>query len=132
MNHNWRHLSYVIFPLISNKVTCVSCLLVVSEMLGSAFKMLTENLMDSSHNRQKFLQRLPTQLSSKQKNISQNFYCIFEIYIKFWAFWKKRSPSYLQYFPSYCFQKMLLLECWKAPVSELPLELNVLSGPKHW
>ena len=35
----WLHF-YANFPLISNKVTCVSCLLVGSEILGPSFNML--------------------------------------------------------------------------------------------
>ena len=59
------------------------------------------------------------------------FFCILVIYIKFSAFWKKRSASLLKYFCSYGLQNMLFLECPKAPVSEHPSGINVFTGRKN-
>ena len=53
-----RQLFYVNFPFMSDKVTCVSCLLVRSEMWGSSFNTLTADHMDSCHNREKFLEQV--------------------------------------------------------------------------
>ena len=69
---------------------------------------------------------------SKSKNICSNSFSIFKIYIKFSAFWKKKSASWLKYFRSYWLRNMWLLEGHKAPVSEHPSGVNVFTGPKHW
>ena len=99
----WQ-LSYANFPLISNKVSCVSCLLVGSQMLGSAFNTLTADQMYSCDNRDKFPQHVPTELYSKPKTFSAICIAILKS-----TFWKKALPSYLRYFPSYWFRKMWLL-----------------------
>ena len=53
----------------------------------------------------------------KAKNIFWNLFYIFEMYIKFWAFWKKRSLSCLQHFRSYWFLKKWMPEssCFRTP-----------------
>ena len=58
------------FPLISNKASCLSCLLVRSEMLGLFFNALTADHMYSCHIRHRFQQQGPTHLSSKEKLFS--------------------------------------------------------------
>ena len=77
---------------MSDKVRCVSCLLVGSEMWGASFSTLTADDMYSYHNKEKFPEQAPTQLSSKPKSFSGtfNFYCLFGIWIRFCAFWRKR------------------------------------------
>ena len=64
---------YTNFPLISNKLSCVSCLLVGSEMLGSSFNTLMSDHMYSCHNWEKFPEKVPKQLSSKPKPFSATF-----------------------------------------------------------
>ena len=51
-------------------MSCVSCLLVRSEMLGPPFKTLKADHIYSWHNRQKVLQQVPTHLSLKPKTFS--------------------------------------------------------------
>ena len=68
-------------------------LLVTSEVLGLFRNTLTANNMNSLHNGDKSPQHLQTPFSSKSKSLSQFFSWIFEIYVKFCAFWKKRPAS---------------------------------------
>ena len=58
---------YPNFPLMQNKVSCLSCLLVGSELWGPSFNTLTTDHMYFCHNKQKFRQQVPTHLSSKHK-----------------------------------------------------------------
>ena len=60
------------FPLISNKLSCVSCLLVGSEILGPLFDMLAADHKYSCHNWEKFLQ-VKKQVSLKVKRFSASF-----------------------------------------------------------
>ena len=71
------------FPLISNKLSCVSCLLIRSAIVGPLFDMLTADHKYSCNNWEKFLQEVQQQLSSKVKTE-------IEIETKFWALWKKK------------------------------------------
>ena len=61
---------YANFPLISNKLNCVSCILVGSEIIGPFFNTLTADHTYSYHNWEKFTQQVQTQLSSKPKIFS--------------------------------------------------------------
>ena len=60
-------------PLISNKFSCLSCVLVGCETPGPVFKVLTADHIYSCHNREKFAQQVQTQLSSKPWTFSGNF-----------------------------------------------------------
>ena len=117
-------------PLISNKLSSVSCLLVRSEILGPLFNTLTAAEMHSCHNWQKLLQQVQTRLSSKASTFLQVLLHFRNLY-KVSSILKKRSPLQLQYVRSYCFRKMWFFEYLKTPVLEHPLEINVLRGPKH-
>ena len=68
-----RHHFYRNFPFMTNNVRCVSFLLVRSEMLGPSFNTVTAYHTYSCHNREKFLQKVPTQISSKPKTFSESF-----------------------------------------------------------
>ena len=68
----------------------------------------------------------------KNKNFFSIFLCIFQIYINFWTFSKKRWPSYLMYFRNYGPQKTWLDKCLKRPVWEDPSTGNMVNGLKHW
>ena len=68
-----RQQFYANVPLISNKLSCVSCLLVGSEMLGHFFETLTADHMYSCDNWQKLPQQIQGQLSSKPSTSSQSF-----------------------------------------------------------
>ena len=63
-------------PLISNKFSCLSCVLVGCETPGPFFKVLTADHIYSCHNREKFAQQVQTQLSSKPLTFSGNFIAI--------------------------------------------------------
>ena len=67
----------------------------------------------------------------KTKNNFWKFYCLFEIYMKFCTFRKKRSPWQVKYFGSYWLRKICLLEYQKALLSEHTHGVNVFTGPKH-
>ena len=69
--------------------------------------------------------------SLKNQKRLLNFDFIFAIYIKYNAFSKKRSASYLKYLGRYSPQGMWLLECPKAPVLENLSGVNVFTGAKH-
>ena len=69
---------YANFSFMSNNVRCVSCFLVGSEMWGPSFNRLTADHTYSCHSREKFLQQLPTQLSSKPKRFSGSFNAFFK------------------------------------------------------
>ena len=62
------------FPLISNKLSCVSCPLIQSEISGLLFNTLTANHIYSCHNWQKLPQQLQTQLSSKPSTFPERFF----------------------------------------------------------
>ena len=64
---------YVNFPWISNKLKCVSWLLVKCEILGPFSNTFTGDHKDSHHNWEKFLQQVRQQLSSKPKTFSASF-----------------------------------------------------------
>ena len=69
---------YANFSFMSNKVRCVSCLLVGSQMWGASFHTLTADDMYSCHNEEKFPQQVPTELSSKPKRVSGTFIAFLE------------------------------------------------------
>ena len=73
-----RQQFYVNFSFMSNKVGCVSCLFVGSEMWGGSINMWTADDMYSWHKREKFPQQVPTQASSKPKTFSGTFIAFFE------------------------------------------------------
>ena len=121
---------YANIPLTSKILSCVSCFLVIPEILVRIFKRLTADQIYSCHNWQKLPQQVQTQLST----ISSTFFQIllhFQNVHKILAILKKNSPSELQYVRSNSFWKMWLLECPETPVSERLFEINVLSGRKH-
>ena len=60
------------FPLKSNKLSCLSCLIVRSVILGPFFNTLTTDQMYSCHKWDKFPQQAQTELSSKPKLVCQN------------------------------------------------------------
>ena len=53
--------------------------------------MLTVDYKYSRSNRENLPLPIQMQLSKKAESILSNFYRIFEIYIKFWTFWKKKK-----------------------------------------
>ena len=121
---------YANIPLFSKKLSWVLCLLVGSESFGPLFNTLTAAHMHSSHNSEKLGPYIQPQLLSKPSTFSASFISFSKSTYNFEIF-EKKSTSQLQYVRSYCFQKMSLLECPKAPVLECPLQINVLRGPKH-
>ena len=78
-------------PLISNKLSSVSCLLVRSEILGPLFNTLTAAEIHSFHNWQKLLQQVQTRLSSKASTFLQVLLHFRNLY-KVLSILKKRSP----------------------------------------
>ena len=72
-----QHLSANL-PLISNKLSCVSWLLVRSEILGPFSKMLTADHKYPCHNWEKLSQQVQPQLSSKRKT----FFASFVLFLK--------------------------------------------------
>ena len=60
-------------PLISKKFSCVSCLLVESEILGALFNTLTSDHKYSCHNSKKLREQVQTELFSKPWTFSANF-----------------------------------------------------------
>ena len=119
------------FLLMLDKLSWKKFHLVRSEILGLCFNTLKEpitrilvRIVRNSGNKLK-RNYLPT-----QKYFSK-FFFVFQSYIKIKAFWKKRSASELEYFQSYWLQRMGLLECLMAPVSEHPSAVNVFTRSKH-
>ena len=117
---------YPNFQFISKKLSWKTSSLVGSEIFGLFFNTLAPYHMFSRQKWENFQQQVKTQLSSKQK-----IFVIFKIYRKHCAFWKKRLASQLNCFQNYWLWRMCLLEFPKSPVSEYPLTVNVLTGPKH-
>ena len=68
-----RQRFYPNFPLISNKFSCLSYLLIGSEILEPFVNTLMADHMYSCHNWKKSLQQVQTQLSSKGKTFSGAF-----------------------------------------------------------
>ena len=79
---------YANVPLTSNKLSCFSCLLVGSEILGALFNTLKAYQKYSFHNWQKLLHEVQTKLSSKTSTFSRSFIA-FSKSTKFLAFWNK-------------------------------------------
>ena len=80
---------YADFPLISKKLSCVSCLLVGSEVLGPFCGMLTADHKCSCHNWEKFAQEGQAQLYSKPKTFFGSFIAFLKFIWNFERFWKK-------------------------------------------
>ena len=59
------------------------------------------------------------------------FFCIFEIYTKFWTFSRRRWPSYSTYLRNHGPRKTWLDICLKSAVSEDPLTGNMVNWSKH-
>ena len=66
-----------------------------------------------------------------KKNPFPEFFCIFEMHIKFWTFFKKRWPSYVMFIRNYGLRETWLDNCLKNPVSEDTSRSNMVNGPKH-
>ena len=64
---------YANFILKSNKLSCLWCLLVRSEMLGLLFNTLTTAHVHSCHNWEKVRPQLQTAISPKPSIFSENF-----------------------------------------------------------
>ena len=70
-------------------------------------------------------------LRNKKVFLNFFFFCIFEIYIQFWTFTKRRWSSLLIYFSTCRLWKTWLDKCLKSPVSEDTLTSNMVNGLKH-
>ena len=127
-----RQLFHSNLPLISDKLTWKTSVLVKSQILELFFKTFTAYHIFSRQIWEKFLLEVQTQLISKSKKLFWYCYYIYKIYIKYWPFWKKRSASLPYSFWSYWLWSMWLLECLKVPVLEHPSAVNVLWDPKHF
>ena len=79
---------YAKVPSMLNKVRCVWCLLVASEVQGLSFNTLTADDMYFCHNREKFCNKFQPRNLKNQKCF-WNFYCVFVICLILWAFEKK-------------------------------------------
>ena len=122
-----RQRFYPNFPLISNKFSCLSYLLIGSEILEPFVNTLMADHMYSCHNWKKSLQQVQTQLSSKRKNIFWSFHCIFKIYIKFWAFFKKMTTFIPSIFPKFLITKDVVpwmpeKSCFRTPFGSQPFK----------
>ena len=118
------------FPLISNKLSCVSCPLVEFEMLGLSFNILraiTCTLVIIRRNsRNKFIR-----CYLENQNDFPNFLLQFWNLNKILSILKKKTS----FIPS-IFRELLILSnvvIWmpESPVSEHLLEVNVLMSPQH-
>ena len=69
-------------------------------------------------------------LSQKEKIFSEFFSEFFESALNSEHFQKKRM-FLVMYFRNYRPRKTCLDKCLKAPVSENPLTVDIVSGPKH-
>ena len=107
-------------------------LLVIHKMLKLFVNTLT---VDDKHymlNRDNLIQPIQIELSLKQKIFSKLFFCIFEIYIKFWTFAKKEWPSELMYLGKSRLQKIWLEKCLISRVSEDLETDNIENWLKHF
>ena len=80
---------YANSPLISRKLSCLSCLLVVAEVWGALSNMVRTNDKYSCHNWEKFLQKVQPQLSSKPKIFFASFITFLKFTENFEGFFKK-------------------------------------------
>ena len=65
------------------------------------------------------------------ENVSAISFCISEVSIKFWIFWKKGWGSWFRYFPSFRLQKTWLPKCLKSLVSVYPKKMKMLKSFGH-
>ena len=85
----WQHFQHNV-TLISTKLSYLSWVIVESELLGSLFTTLTVDHIYSCDNWQKVSPITSSNaIIFKTIKILSKFYCIFKIYIKFWAFLEK-------------------------------------------
>ena len=75
------------------KIELEMSLLVICKILGLLVSTFTADDQYSLLSRDNLPQSIQMQLPQKQKNLFWIFFCIFEIYIKFWAFLKKDDPQ---------------------------------------
>ena len=75
--------------LISNKLSCVSCVLVASEILRPFSNMLTADHKYSCHNWEKFPQQVQLQLSPQRKTFFGSFIGFLKFTWNFERFFKK-------------------------------------------
>ena len=80
---------YLIFPLIKDKLSWETSLLVRSEILGVFRNTLTVDHMYSPHRREEFLEQVHTLLSQPSKKFSGNVIAIFQSTGNFAHFEKK-------------------------------------------
>ena len=65
------------------------------------------------------------------ENVSAISFCISEVSIKFWIFWKKGWGSWFRYFPSFRLQKTWLPKCLKSLVSVHLRTVKIVKSGKH-
>ena len=99
------------FWSIRQKLSCKTCLLVISEILGLCANTLTANGIYSLDKRE---------VTTTNWNVNS-----------FSTFLKNRWASQLMYFRNYGFAKTLLLTCLKGLYSENPSAVNMLKVTKH-
>ena len=102
---------YPFFGSIRQKLSCKTCLLVISEILGLCANTLTANGIYSLDKRE---------VTTTNWNVNS-----------FSTFLKSRWASQLMYFRNYGFAKTLLLTCLKGLYSENPSAVNMLKVTKH-
>ena len=106
-------------------------LLVISKISRLFINTLIADFKYSLFNRDNLMQPIQMQLSRKQETFSDFFFCIFEIYFKFWTFFEKSWPSLLRYFRNYGLGKTWLDQCRKSPFSRDLSQSNMVNAPKH-
>ena len=87
-----RQHPYHIYWSTGRQLSCKKFLLVIWESLRLVLNTMSDVEMCSLPNRDNLMQHIHTILYQKLK-IFAVFVCIFEIYVKFWTFSKKRWPS---------------------------------------
>ena len=75
--------------------------------------------------------RLKSNYLKNDKFFARFSFCIFNIYIKFSMFWKKKWAWSVELFWSYLLWRTCLFKCITGLVSENSLAVNVLTSPKN-
>ena len=90
---------YHIHRSLLNKLSWKKSLLLTCKILGLLVNTLAVDEKYLVFQRDNLTRPIQMQLSQQQKNFLKLFLCIFEIYLKFWTFWKLGDPR------SFCISK---------------------------
>ena len=114
------------------KLSWKTSLLVISEILGLFVHTLKADDKYFLHNRENLTRQIQMQFFQTPKTFSQFFAAFLKSPWTFEHFEKEKGSLTAYVFPKLLTSKDILLKCLKGPVSEHPLTVTKLKGPKNY